>query len=249
MKMIYRTKRLFGDVCIMAAALLTLALALVSCDDHEFFDSNVHPGHVLCSDGSVLSQDEFFAQDRVRAEGVVFSDVLDDGTYLAVLLQGGYPKAFCDSVGMVLGTSGSLTELDGFANTSSMQNSYSEKTGHGSPLALSVFSSHVYGQSDFIPSVAEIRRLYAARHTVNGVLERLKKMEDGQGRLLYAVDLLDLSGESGAWYWTSTEVLENKGMQAWLFSMASGVIHETPKTEAHPYRAVVRVHPYNVNSN
>ena len=235
MKTTYRKKRLFGDMCVAVAALLTLGLA--SCDDHEFFDTSVHPGHVLCTDGRMLSQEDFLAQKDVSAVGVVFSECLDDGTYLAVLLKDGTEEQFCDSVGMELGTSRSLTALDGFANTSSMQNAHDVKTGKGSPLADRVFSSHIFGQSDFIPSVAEIRKLYASRHTVNAFLEVLK----GRG---VDADLLDMSGESGAWYWTSTEVQQNPAMQAWLFSMASGVIHETPKVEYHPYRAIVRVHPY-----
>jgi len=236
MKMKDYRKRLLHDMCVSVAAML--ALTLVSCDDHEVFDTNVHPGHVLCTDGSMRSQAEFLSQKDVSAVGVVFSECLSDGTYLAVLLKDGFEEQFCDSLGMKLGTSGSLTEYDGFVNTSSMQNSFDEKTGKGSPLAARVFASHVYGQSDFIPSVAEIRLLYASRYTVNAFLEVLRN----QGK---DVDLLDVSGDSGAWYWTSTEVQQNPTMQAWLFSMASGVIHETPKIEYHPYRAIVRVYPYN----
>ena len=210
--------------------------ALQSCDEHDYFDSDVHVGHILCSDGSMVTEAAYKSQTGLNAVGVVFTECLPDGTFLAVLLRDGAPEAFCDTLAMSLGTSCSLTDLDGFVNTSAMQNNRDHRTGHGSPLGDAVFQSHVFGQSDYIPSVAEARYLYASRMTVNSVLEMLRKDRPD-------ITLLDTSGGSGAWYWTSTEVEENPQNQAWLVSMATGVIQETPKTETHPYRAIVRVRP------
>lgn len=232
-----KIERLSGSV--LMTAILLLSGVLASCDDHEFLDTNVHAGHILCADGSMLSEQEYLAQKDVKAVGVVYSEILDDGTFLAVLLSDGMPVEFCDSVGYEQGTSRSLTALDGFQNTVSLQNTRDKKNGHGSPLGDEVFRSHIYGQSDYIPSVTEARMLYSSRHRVNSVMTVLAKHEPDLG-----VQLLDTSGEISGWYWTSTEVEANPGMQAWLISMASGVIHETPKTERHPYRAIVRVRPY-----
>lgn len=231
---------------LSAFCILVLSgMMVTACDEHEFLDTDVHPGHVLCADGSMLSEDEYLSQPKtakVRAVGVVYSEIQEDGSFLAVLLEDGVPVAFCDSVNMKQGTSCSVTAQDGFDNTCSLQNTRDAKTHHGSPLGDMVFSSHVYGQSDYIPSVSEARLLFASRHRVNGTMTLLANNDSTLN-----VNLLDTSGEISGWYWTSTEVESNPGMQAWLFSMATGVIHETPKTEAHPFRAIVRVRPYGSN--
>lgn len=208
-----------------------------SCDDHEYYDTSVKPGYILCADGRMLSESEYLSQSSTKAVGVVFSGRLDDGRYLAVLLKDGGALEYCDTLNMPQNTSCSETELDGFMNTTAMQNSYNERTGHGSPLADAVFSIHMFGQSDFIASVAEWRLLYSSRDIVNSTLAMLSSRG-------YDVDLVDTSGGKGCWYWTSTEVQRNAANQAWLFSMSSGAIHETPKTERHRYRAVVSVHPF-----
>ena len=43
----------------------------------------------------------------------------------------------------------------------------------------------------------------------------------------------------GCWYWTSTEVSGQAGAKAWLYSLGTGAIQETPKTEAHPARIII----------
>lgn len=214
------------------------AMFLSACDEHEFFDTSVHPGHILCADGRMLSEEDYLSQTTTRAVGVVFSGRLDDGRYLAVLLKDGGDLQFCDTLDMKQGTSCSETAYDGFTNTTALQNNRDERGGYGSPLGDAVFSVHVYGQSDFIPSIAEWRLLYSSRQIVNGTLALLAQMGED-------VDLLDTSGGPSCWYWTSTEVEGNDANQAWLFSLASGAVHETPKTEFHRYRAIVSVHPMN----
>jgi len=49
---------------------------------------------------------------------------------------------------------------------------------------------------------------------------------------------------AGCWYWTSTEVTENKMNQAWLISMADGSIHKAPKTNGYRARLIVEYNPY-----
>ena len=62
--------------------------------------------------------------------------------------------------------------------------------------------------------------------------------EGGQSDFLPSVAIA-LDGD--CWYWTSTEVSENSGLQAWLCSSANGGIIETPKTESHKARAIVKI--------
>lgn len=210
---------------------------MCSCDDHEYIDTSVRPGYILTADGRMMSEDDYFSQDVTRAVGVVFSGRLDDGRYLAVLLSEGSQLQFADSIPYRQGTSCSMTAYDGFGNTTALQNARDYKTHHGSPLADAVFAVHIFGQSDFIPSVAEWRLLYASREAVNATIISL--VNHGE-----SASLLDFSGGEGCWYWTSTEVEGNDTNQAWLFSLSSGVVHETPKIEWHRYRAVISVHPF-----
>lgn len=219
---------------VVMSFVVVLSLLCVSCDDHEAIDDGIYPGFILCDDGSMMSEDAYMSQSSRVAVGVLFTDKLDDGRYLAVLLQEAPPLMFCDSIPMKQNTSCDVSAFDGFSNTTSLQNTSDSKTGHGSPLGSYAFSIHTYGQSDFIPSVGEYQLLHARKHVVNGVLRRLSAK--------HAVDLLDESGDD-SWYWTSTEVSGNESRQAWLFSMSSGTKHETPKDERHHARVICSFYP------
>lgn len=221
-------------------SLFVLALfGFVSCDEHEAVDLNIHVGHILCADGKVLSESEFFEQDATTAVGVIFSERLSDNRYLAVLLEEVKMEIFCDSVDYKQNTSCALDKYDGYSNTVNLQNSFDKKTGHGSPLADYAFCSHKYGQSDFIPSVAEMRLLFSSRDKVNAVMQHLNNSGRAFADLLTTVD-----DETGScWLWTSTEVECNPSYQAWLFSMSSGSYQETPKVESHNSRLIVSYYP------
>ena len=222
---------------------LMLVAGFTSCDEHEEIDTNIHVGHILCSDGRVLSESDFFAQDQTDAVGVIFTERLSDGRFLAVLLRDVKSMQFCDSLGMKLNTSCSLTEYDGYRNTVNMQNARDYKTNHGSPLADVAYYSHRYGQSDFIPSVAEYRLLFSSRNRVNSVIQAINDSGRGKGKLISTTD------DGGCWLWSSTEVEGNPGFQAWLFSMSSGSIQETPKMDYHDSRLIVSYYPMNENIN
>ncbi len=214
---------------------LLFSMSFVSCDEHEPVDLNVYTGFILCDDGQVMSTEAYFGQDVKKAVAVVFAPQTEDHNVLAVLLDEIPPVAFSDTLGMELGTSCDETAFDGYVNTTAMQNSRSSRTGMGSPLADAVFSHHYFSQSDYIPSVAEMGLLYLARNTVNPIIERCG------GTPLYTD-----SDEGRCWYWTSTEVEQNKGNQAWLFSMTDGSRHKTPKTNEYRARAIVEYNPLNV---
>ena len=139
--------------------LFALPMVVTSCDDHEHLDTALHIGHVVCSDGQTLSVEEC---ERLHKEpvAVVFSVSAngEDGEGLAVGLRELSPVEFSDTLGVAQGTSADTEKKDGNANTYAM---YANNKA-GSPLADAVFSVWRYGQSAYIPSVAEMRLLYAS---------------------------------------------------------------------------------------
>ena len=149
--------------------LLTMPMVIASCDDHEHLDTAIHIGHVVCSDGRTMSVEEC---EKMQKEpvAVVFYVSADgkDGDGLAIGLQELASVEFSDTLGVAQGTSASTDEKDGNANTYSL---YSNNKA-GSPLADAVFSVWRYGQSAYIPSVAEMRLLNASLPAVNSVLRR-----------------------------------------------------------------------------
>lgn len=234
-----KLKKIHSYLLLLLSAMLT-----VSCDDHEVLDLGIHPGHILCDDGTVVSEESFFASAHKNAVAVLFTEQMATTDthklvrYLGVLVREVPQLQFCDSTAMEQGTNTDTTLPEGDLNTVAMQESKDSKTGKGSPLADYVFAAHYDGQSDFIPSVWEMKMLYSQCGTVNRILQRLRDERD------VPVDLLCTdSGTGRCWYWTSTEVAANPSRQAWLFSMASGTPHETPKMEYHPSRAIVAYYP------
>jgi len=83
-----------------------------------------------------------------------------------------------------------------------------------------VFDLWRYGQSAYIPSVAQMRLLYAIREAVNPIVTKC------------GGDPLPSESDADCWYWTSTEVKGQQTAKAWLYSLGSGAIQETPKTQA-----------------
>ena len=207
--------------------MIAITILSTSCDNHEPIDRNIHVGYVLCNDHSCMDTTSYFNQTKRKAVGVVFAEETDDHPALAVMFDE-LNEVFCDSVGMVNGTSTDITSFCGFKNTVAMYNSYSAETGKGSPLAMEMINFHANGQSDYLPSVAEQRLLASSSRVINPVLERL-------GGTPIAL-------EGDCWYWTSTEVEDNPGVQAWLCSADNGRFLPTPKTQRHKARAIVEIY-------
>ena len=207
--------------------MVAITIFSTSCDNHEPIDRDIHVGYVLCNDHSCMDTASYFNQTKRKAVGVVFAEETDDHPALAVMFDE-LNEVFCDSVGMVNGTSTDITSFCGFKNTVAMYNSYSAETGKGSPLAMEMINFHADGQSDYLPSVAEQRLLASSSRVINPVLERL-------GGTPIAL-------EGDCWYWTSTEVEDNPGVQAWLCSADNGRFLPTPKTQRHKARAIVEIY-------
>lgn len=207
--------------------MIAITIFSTSCDNHEPIDRDIHVGYVLCNDHSCMDTASYFNQTKRKAVGVVFAEKTDDHPALAVMFDE-LNEVFCDSVGMVNGTSTDITSFCGFKNTVAMYNSYSAETSKGSPLAMEMFNFHANGQSDYLPCVAEQRLLAFSARVINPVLEKL-------GGTPIAL-------EGDCWYWTSTEVEDNPGVQAWLCSADNGRFLPTPKTQRHKARAIVEIY-------
>ena len=211
------------------------SVSLSSCDDHEEVSRFVSIGDVLCDDHSIVSLEEYLTKTHVSAVGVVFALADDSHPVLAVMLEELPPIEFCDSLGMFNGTSCDVNALDGYANTVAMRNSRDK--GKGSPLADAVFSSHRYGQSDYIPSYSECRLLFRSLAVVNNTIRILRDHDEvSDWKVIETVP-----DGGGCWYWTSTEDQQDQGNKAWLCSMATGGFQQTPKYEHHPARCIVAV--------
>lgn len=216
-------------ICGLMTA-VTVGILLTSCDAHiEFPDTTMQPCHILCTDGKVVTLDQCEAQGKSPI-GVVFyvnqsgSNELE-GTGYAVYLWDITPEMFADSLGTKQNTSASLTKYDGNSNTFAIYN----MRDMGSPLADAVFAIWEYGQSAYIPSVAQMQLLYQAKASVNAYIERCG-----------GDPIPDEPDE--CWYWTSTEVSGQETAKAWLYSLSSGAFQKTPKDQAHKARPIITLY-------
>ena len=215
------TRKILHTAC---AALMMVAMT--SCDEHrEFPDTAMKTCDILCTDGKVVRYEEMESQGK-KPIAVVFNINQSDelpGTAYAVYLWDIDPAAFCDSIGAKQSTSADPSAFDGNTNT------YAMYASGVSPAANAVFDMWHYGQSAYIPSVSEMRLLYAAKETVNGYIQKC------------GGDVLPDNPDE-CWYWTSTEVSNMESAKAWLFSLASGALQETPKTEVHKVRPIITLY-------
>lgn len=202
-----------------------VSVLLTACDAHfDFPDTAVKPGHILCTDGEALSYNDYKASGK-QAIAVVFhinqsGDTEGDG--YAVYLRDLAPVEFADSLGVSQKTSADIMAMDGNDNTFAM---FATKE-ISSPLAESVFALWRYGQSAYVPSVAQMRLLYSMKAVVNPVIEKCG-----------GDPLPDMADD--CWYWTSTEVEGQQTAKAWLYSVGSGAMQETPKTQPHRSRPII----------
>jgi len=205
--------------------LAAIGILLSSCDAHKDFpDTAMKVGHILCTDGNVHSLEEVKSKKKEPIAVVFYINQSEEveGNGYAVYLKDVSPTSFANSLGIIQGTSTSLTALDGNANTYSI---YSTKDT-SSPLAEEVFQLWRYGQSAYVPSVAQMRLLYSMKNVINPYIIACG-----------GTPLPDKADE--CWYWTSTEVKGQASVKAWLYSLESGGILETPKILAHKARPIV----------
>lgn len=211
---------------MLSAVLFTVSASLTSCDEHfDFPDTDIHVGDILCTDGDILRYEDYVKSGK-EAIGVLFhinKDQSLEGSGYAVYLRDIEPVTFADSCGVSQDTSCSLSEEDGNVNTYSILSADCD-----SELADVVLSMWRYGQSAYVPSVAQMRLLYQSKAIVNGYLTAL------------GADILSDEADE-CWYWSSTEVEGQDAVKAWLFSIQSGTIQETPKIQRHKIRPIVTI--------
>ncbi|MCE9238051.1 hypothetical protein K0G90_14735 [Bacteroides thetaiotaomicron] len=206
-------------------------LMLTSCHcEHEEvtgYLSSLQVGNVVCSDGNILPMDRFKQSEKVPV-AIVFhvnrSPDADNFGY-AVYIHDMELLAFADSLGIDQGTSASLTDEDGNENTYSLFNNDEVQ----SPMAVRTFDLWSYGQSAYIPSVRQLSYLFAVRYQINECITE--------------VDGTPINLNPGeCWLWSSTEVEGQKENKAWLYSMQSGIIQETPKDQKHKFRPIISLY-------
>lgn len=209
------------------AIMTVLALGLIGCDGHhDPLGTPTQAVHILCTGGEIMSYEKYAISDK-KAIGVVFyvnhsEDI--SGIGYAVYLHDLPAEAFADSLGVAQGTSADLTAYDGNENTFALYDTQDVS----SPMAMQVFDLWHYGQSAYVPSVAQMRLLYAAKGLINPFIAAC-----GGDPLPDEAD--------DCWYWTSTEVEGQETAKAWLYSIGSGAMQETPKIQAHRVRPIITI--------
>ena len=203
-----------------------MAVAFVSCDEHrDFPDTAMKTCDILCTDGKVVRFEDMQSQGKKPIAVVFHINQTDnmEGTGYAVYLWDIASAEFSDSIGVKQTTSANVTAYDGNSNT------YAMYASGVSPAADEVFNMWHYGQSAYIPSVAQMRLLYQAKNAVNTYIQRC------------GGDVISDNPDE-CWYWTSTEVKDQESAKAWLYSLASGALQETPKEQPHKIRPIITLH-------
>ena len=203
-----------------------MAVAFVSCDEHrDFPDTAMKTCDILCTDGKVVRFEDMQSQGKKPIAIVFHINQTDnmEGTGYAVYLWDIASAEFSDSIGVKQTTSANVTAYDGNSNT------YAMYASGVSPAADEVFNMWHYGQSAYIPSVAQMRLLYQAKNVVNAYIQRC------------GGDVISDNPDE-CWYWTSTEVKDQESAKAWLYSLASGALQETPKEQPHKIRPIITLY-------
>ena len=212
---------------LFAVSILSLLFTLPSCDGHKDFpDTAMKIGHVVCTDGQVMSYEECeaFNKEPIAVVFYINNNIEVEGHGFAVYFKDTPNKAFTDSIGIAQGTSADILAYDGNLNTYRMF----ANTACSSPIAESVYDMWKYGQSAYIPSVAQMRLLFQAKETINPIIEKCG-----------GIPIPDEPAK--CWYWTSTEVQDQQTAKAWLYSLASGTMQETPKLQEHKVRPIITI--------
>lgn len=184
-------------------------------------------GWIVCTDGQVMSFCDFVQSDK-EAVAIVYyvnPDRESNITGYAVYINDVKSLYFSEEEKGEQGTSASISDLDGNENTYAIFST--EKVGSG--LADWVYDMWTYGQSAYVPSVAQLKQIQAVKDYLNPRIEEI------------GGDILP-DAPDDCWYWSSTEVEGQQDVKAWLVSMHSGAMQETPKNQAHKARAVITLY-------
>lgn len=211
----------------MLVTMLTALFILTGCDEHiDPLDTSLRPCQILCTDGKVLTYEQMEQEGKTPIAVVFYANRGNEnieGSGYAVYLWDSQKEIYADSLGVNQATSADVSAYDGNSNT------YAMYASGVSPAASSVFAIWRFGQSAFIPSVAEMKLLFSMRTEVNRYIEKC-----GGDKIP------DVPEE--CWYWTSTEVAGQELHKAWLYSLSTGAMQETPKDEMHKIRPIISIY-------
>ena len=202
-----------------------MAVAFVSCDEHrDFPDTAMKTCDILCTDGKVVRFEDMQSQGKKPIAVVFHINQTDnmEGTGFAVYLWDIASAEFSDSIGVKQTTSANVTAYDGNSNT------YAMHASGVSPAADEVFNMWHYGQSAYIPSVAQMRLLYQAKNAVNSYIQRC------------GGDVISDNPDE-CWYWTSTECKGQQTDRAWCFSLYSGRFESADKHQEYATRPIMKI--------
>lgn len=207
------------------AAIISVAIAtLSSCDNHVYEDETWHrweTGMVYCTNGEIGTYQEIINKGNTP-EAVIFyvdNDDKIDGKAYAVCIREHESWAFSDpdTTYVAQGTSADISTFDGEKNTTEMRSKEIS-----SPLAESLDPKY------FIPSVAEMYKMYLAREIINPVI-----IECGG-------DPIPIDKED-CWYWTSTECAGSEADRAWRYSLSAGRFESADKHQSFASRPILTI--------
>lgn len=203
-------------------------LSSCHCDHFDEPEAPFKVGWVVCTDGEILPFCEYVRSEK-DAVAIVYNvnpDYESSIAGYAVYLNDLPAAEFADTEMTNQGTSTDLSLLDGNENTWAL---FSTKEEVNSPMANQVFDLWTFGQSAYIPSIAQMRQIREVKTFINPRIEAIG------GDMLSDVP-------SETWYWSSTEVNGQSEAKAWLYSFQSGAIQETPKIQPHKTRPVITIY-------
>lgn len=209
---------------------LFVLISIISCDEHEpVVVETIQPGYVVLDNGFAIHPDKYDSCHD-KAVGVVFyvnngsDDNFTAGQAFAVSLHDISQRlALTDTIPVSVGASTSTEDYEGMSNTYL----FYQKGACGPATLLSSF----WGQSSlrsYLPSIGQLRRLYAAKSTINPIIEKCggNPFED--------------SNDND--YWSSTEVEGAEKDFVWVLSLTSGQPRQSLKTVPQRCRAVITVY-------
>lgn len=141
------------------------------------------------------------------------------GKAYAVALNDYPDKEFIDpdTTYFAKGTSADIMQFDGESNTVKLR--YFQVQ---SPIAKSVSPKF------FIPSVAEMYKLYVSKDVINSTIEKC-------GGMPLPFD------KDECWYWTSTECDGAETDRAWRYSLSSGRFEMADKHSSYATRPIISI--------
>ena len=213
-----------NKILSIMAVVMAVAMLLTACDDHIQEDLSWHSwqvGMVYGANGDITTYERCVASGNTPEAVVFYIDTEDaiSGKAYAVSLYDNRSLAFSatDTTYAAQGTSADITAFDGESNTTALR--YYQIA---SPIADAVDAKY------FIPSVAEMYKLFVARDVVNITIAQC------------GGDLLPTS-DTNCWYWTSTECEDAETDRAWRFSLYSGRFESTDKHTSLPVRPIMMI--------